>query len=609
MNEEDEPTVLADLNSELQAPSPRILPRVTTGDLLAQRYRLGRYIARRGPALTFEALDEKLSRPVLIHVLAPADPASLVVLDRARRAATATDSRFLRVLDALGPGESDPPVVVSEYAPGHSLQTVLAAGPLSPLEAAWVVRETADALAPMHEQGLFHQRINPDTVILTASGNVKIVGLLIEEALEHGGRTPVTWNEQEREDVRDLGRLLYVCLTCYWPIDPDRPQEPAWGFPPAPFGRADWISPDRIDPGIPQAVSSVCDQVLSMRPHGVAIVSAQGLVHALARFVGAADAAPELEERVRMPPPTVHAPGTRPTPGAPIRTTWDAAAPVPGASSTDSTLQWDPREQWRAEDLAARRAGDSLGVDDAPTVLSEPLPPAPPPRQPEAPGPEPDAPAHRPGSLADRMRRRRLLSALAGLVVLSLILGFGGWMLGHGHPAPAAKTTSPTSATPSVTTRTISGLKDFDPSADGGNDQENPDELHYATDGNPNTAWHTLTYLGNPKFGGLKPGVGIVVDLGKAVSVGAVQLTLQGEPTGVELLIPQGAGAAAAATAPMRTVKQWQAIAQNPAAGTSVTLAPAKPVTTRWLLVYLTTLPQVSAGKYRGGIVQIQVRS
>ena len=87
--------------------------------------------------------------------------------------------------------------IVSEYALGQSLELILSQGPLSGLEAAWVTREVADALAGVHSLRLYHERINPDTVIITPDGNVKIVGLLIEAALRppqsasvHGADTP-----------------------------------------------------------------------------------------------------------------------------------------------------------------------------------------------------------------------------------------------------------------------------------------------------------------------------------------------------------------------------------------------------------------------------------
>ncbi len=138
------------------------------------------------------------------------------------------------MLDAVHSGDPElSSYIVCEYATGQSLEMISSHGPLSGLEAAWVVREVADALAGVHGLGLYHRRINPDTVIITPTGNVKIVGLLIEAALRptrhgivHGADTP------ELVDVTDLGRLLYASLVSRWPGGP------AFSLPDAPVGRA-----------------------------------------------------------------------------------------------------------------------------------------------------------------------------------------------------------------------------------------------------------------------------------------------------------------------------------------------------------------------------------
>ena len=200
------------------------------GTVLASRYRLEELIAESGPTVTWRAFDQVLSRSVLVHLLAPAgsagirtgQPGESELLAAARQASVATDSRFVRVLDAVQ--STDPELgsyIVCEYTTGQSLEMILSHAPLSGLEAAWVVREVADALAGVHSLGLYHQRINPDTVIITPTGNVKIVGLLIEAALRpadetlvHGADTP------ELVDVTDLGRLLYACLVSRWPGGP-----------------------------------------------------------------------------------------------------------------------------------------------------------------------------------------------------------------------------------------------------------------------------------------------------------------------------------------------------------------------------------------------------
>jgi len=65
-------------------------------------------------------------------------------------------------------------------------------------------------------------------------------------------------------------------------------------------------------------------------------------------------------------------------------------------------------------------------------------------------------------------------------------------------------------------------VSDFDPfTADG---RENPGLVARAVDGNPETAWSTDTY-NTAAFGGLKPGVGLWLDLGQARRIRSVEVT------------------------------------------------------------------------------------
>jgi putative peptidoglycan lipid II flippase len=59
----------------------------------------------------------------------------------------------------------------------------------------------------------------------------------------------------------------------------------------------------------------------------------------------------------------------------------------------------------------------------------------------------------------------------------------------------------------------------YDPQGDG---QEHDEEVANATDGNVATFWETEDYRGSVTFGNLKDGVGIVVDAGRAVKLGAL---------------------------------------------------------------------------------------
>ena len=56
----------------------------------------------------------------------------------------------------------------------------------------------------------------------------------------------------------------------------------------------------------------------------------------------------------------------------------------------------------------------------------------------------------------------------------------------------------------------------------------------------------------------------------------------------------------------MRSDKRWRTVAAESKAAESATLTPAQGVTTRYVLVYLTSLPKEGNG-YRGGIYEVEV--
>ena len=130
--------------------------------------------------------------------------------------------------------------------------------------------------------------------------------------------------------------------------------------------------------------------------------------------------------------------------------------------------------------------------------------------------------------------------------------------------------------------------------------------MPYAYDGDPKTRWRTLEYRGNPKLGGIKRGVGLVLDLGAAHLVHEARLTLSGTGTDVELRVP-AADPAGTAKPPMTSDRDWRSVAKQSQAGATATLTAGEPVTTRYVLVYLTSLPREGGG-YRGAIYEVEVR-
>lgn len=602
-----------------------VTPQASAGLMLAGRYRLEALLAQGRGIMTWRAADTVLSRSVLMHLLAAESERLGWVLQAARQAATISDSRFLRVLDALEASGQEPwSFVVCEYAVGDSVQNLLSDQSMTAQQAGFIVHEIATALAPMHARGLFHLRISPDSVIITANGNVKIVGFLIDAALRpKPGENSLSWSDQESIDVHGLGSLLYGITTGRWPVPPNEPQVVTWGLPPAPMasgGRAGgpgeqlWASPHELNSAIDPEFSAVIMAILRPRLGlvGPGLHTAEEIADALEQLAGNGEAEESLETLVRAHRGLA---AHSPTPAIrKQRSEW------PTATSEDQPTQqmlvadvWDGMPDTDPN----FKLGDDLDataqqpVATAPSISSKPT-------QPEAVAPQPvkSPVAERPKPVAapPRLPQRRTTAALGrrgvllliGFIVIALVvLQIRSCADGGSTQAPITGSATENGSVASGPVA-ISSAFDFDPPADGGDNNENGDQAKFAADGDPATVWRTLTYLNNPVFGGLKPGVGIVYDLGSAVPVESVSLTLDNQPNGLQLMVPIEADPQAAKP-PMATVKQWRAIATDQAAASQVTLQPDEPVTTRWVMVYFTHLPAIGSGLYRSGITETTI--
>ncbi|MEU5043626.1 protein kinase family protein [Streptomyces griseorubiginosus] len=144
---------------------------------------------------------------------------------------------------------------------------------------------------------------------------------------------------------------------------------------------------------------------------------------------------------------------------------------------------------------------------------------------------------------------------------------------------------------------TITKGYDFDPFGDG---SEKPADIKKAFDNDPSSYWQTDYYQG-AEFGNLKPGLGIILDLGKVQDVGRVTVTFVGN-TSVELR----AASSDVASRPT-TFDAYSKVASG--SGTGVPLTPDKAVKTRYLLVWLTKLPLTNEGTYRGRVADIKIAS
>ena len=199
-----------------------------------------------------------------------------------------------------------------------------------------------------------------------------------------------------------------------------------------------------------------------------------------------------------------------------------------------------------------------------------------------------DAPPRRAGAL------RRRLPAVGALVLLSA-LGAGAFVAGStvggaglrtatagSDPTVAADAPgvdAPTAPWRPALPLTAEQIRDFDPQGDG---RERSATVAAAVDGDVSTAWTTERYS-SAAFGGLKQGVGLLLDLGAPTTVSSLELALSRPGVAVEL---RGAPSAAADLASYRLLASGRADVEH------LVLRLPEGTAERFYLVWLTHLPR-----------------
>jgi len=545
---------------------------VSPGALLAGRYRIAELLAEIDGARVWRAVDEVLSRAVVVDVLPVGDPRTNLLFDAARRAAAAADPRFLRVLDCdMFEGVT---YCVREWAGGRPLERMLASGPLTGQQAGWLAREVSEALENLHRTGHAHGSISPSTVVVTDAGAIKVVGLATEAALRSSGPgTP-------EQDVHALGELLYASLTGRWPGT-----TPAWGLQPAPLEHGRLMSPRQVRAGVPRSLDDICDRLLANPPrhHTPPITSAAGLSAALSGVVGSSHEPPnQMDETVQV-------------------------ASLNG--SIDDATQVVPPTPPPALDPAPPAYQSSNGhAETAAYAAAEPRTarrqsPPPPSNGGRRRSEEPKSK----GSWGGRILILLAILALLSVVAMAQFLLKGAMNNGQtDDPGTGGQSPPATSAKPSTTgaAAKIVDAKDFDPEP-AGNGEEHPKDVKKTYDGKTSTVWETQSYNNRPDFGGQKPGVGIYYDLGAPTPISKVVVTLKGEGTSLQIMVPKDDAATKAPDA----VSGWRSVSnKDDQPEGAVTLTPATPTETRYLLVWLTSIPEESNGKYRGTIAEVSIQ-
>ncbi|WP_158630396.1 protein kinase family protein [Glycomyces terrestris] len=143
------------------------------------------------------------------------------------------------------------------------------------------------------------------------------------------------------------------------------------------------------------------------------------------------------------------------------------------------------------------------------------------------------------------MKRLAVVAAVIAAVIFAGVVGsalvFGGGddpagaedqITGEDTGGDGSEAEEPDVAAPTEAEITADDIRVVDP-PDGDRDQG--EGVEAVIDGNASTGWSTNTYYNDPGFGNLKPGMGILIDLGEAQEVASVrvQMTSAGATVGL----------------------------------------------------------------------------
>jgi serine/threonine protein kinase len=219
-------------SADLESTSIR---RVTPNCLIGHRvgtYLITERLGSGGTAEVFKGIDVMLKRDVAIKVLRPEIASDPDFPERFRHEAQilaqlchpniASVHAFLH--------EGDTQFMVMEFVPGMSLDAFIRAGGPVPAErAVRILRPALDGVAHAHRCGIVHRDLKPANIMLTESGQVKVVDFGIartvgsDHHLTRYGQVPGTARYMSPEQVRgeevdarsdiySLGVLLYTLL-------------------------------------------------------------------------------------------------------------------------------------------------------------------------------------------------------------------------------------------------------------------------------------------------------------------------------------------------------------------------------------------------------------
>ncbi len=209
-------------------------------------YRILEKIGEGGQGAVYKAVDSKLGRTVVVKVLPPdltVKAANLKRFEREARLASSLDHPNICTIFDMGEANNIH-YIAMQYIEGRNVRQLVNGRPLELRSALTIAVQVADALAVAHAQGIIHRDIKAGNVMVTGTGQVKVLDfglakLLDEDEASAAGihRTELTEigvpygtatyaapeqargdRVDHRADIFSTGVLLYEMLTGMWPF-------------------------------------------------------------------------------------------------------------------------------------------------------------------------------------------------------------------------------------------------------------------------------------------------------------------------------------------------------------------------------------------------------
>src|SRR5438093_6625973 len=248
--------------------------------VLGGRYEIVSLIGHGGMAQVYLGTDRVLGRQVAVKVLGPQFARDDSFVARFRREAQAAAAlNHPNVVGVFDTGSDDGThFIVMEYVHGKTLADVIREdAPLLPERAVEIAESVAGGLAFAHAQGIVHRDVKPGNIMLTPTGDVKVMDFGIARATTSDSLTQTatvlgtaTYFSPEqaqgepvdaRSDIYSLGVVMYEMLTGHAPFSGESAVTIAYKHV-----KEEPRPPSRLNPDVPSGLDAIVMKCLAKNP-------------------------------------------------------------------------------------------------------------------------------------------------------------------------------------------------------------------------------------------------------------------------------------------------------------------------------------------------------